>query len=399
MLENLQLVSLLFVFAALTMSALVFLAGAIALLHYQPPWLWPRGAADDDETPEQTPLDGTPPNQNDPGTDEAMKKKKEDEQAAQERGAGRVTRNEVIEALSAQLGPILTRLQEIERRLPEEKAAGKNGADEAPSEELKLLKEIHAQLQSLPGAWVAEVDRLPALLIKSLVQHTLNEKEAAKKRRREEAEKKAREAERRALEERANLREAQHAGFRRRFEAVTSQSDMYGIASLVKELNDDLPTATDGQPSYAEALPPYLSFVSKAEEVRSKLSDFDGHEGNQPDGAADALEAGLKELEASAGSLSESHNAVWLISLLEEAGRQSPLREKADRLKQLLNLEDVTVELDTEVGVKDLQSLEPVEYRGEGKRPFIQEVLEGGYRLKDSKTVIKQPKVIVRLEN
>jgi hypothetical protein len=405
MLDNLQLGLLLFALAVLATCALVFLACGVAVVYLQPAWLRRKATAPGGVPPPGTPTDATPTHTTHPDTEEAMRRKKEEEQAARDEAAGGrgetcVSRDQVREVVEAQLRPVVSQLLEIKNMLPEQQTGRRDGGgDETkpPSEELKLLRAIHAQLETTVARWAEEVSRLPALFVATLRQHEQAEKEAAKARRQSEAERRAREEERRAREEDESRRESQQADFRKRFEAVTRESDMYGIAALVKELADDLQAATASQPASAETLPPYLNFVSKVEAVAGTLSDFNGRADHRPDGAA--LAAALDDLENASEILRGWHNASWLIGLLEEAGRQPSLRDKADRLKQLLNLEDVSVELDTEVGPRELKCLQVEGYVGSGPHPFVHEVVEGGYRLKDSKTVVKQPKVIIRMEN
>jgi len=400
-LDFLQMSSMLFVIAVMTASAMFFLATTVVLIFFQPAWL-PRRQP---PAGGQTPLDPFDPSNLE--ADEVARKKKEEERAATGTEEGKpddaaasagqaATLAQVSEMVAEKLIPVQAVLEEIRRKLPEKPPERPEGEQE-PSREEVLLTEIRRRLDVLTERWTEDIKGLPELFISAFKRYWQEEEEARKERLRREAAQQDREAKARARQEAESRKLSMQADFSKRLDAVTSKSDLYAIATLVKQLTDELEGTSPGQYSVPEALPPYLGFVASAENVRSQLSKLNGRPGaTPPDGLSD-VEINLKALEEQFDNLSRSHKAIRFTSLLDEAGRNAAARDKAEQLKELLNLEEVSVEPGAEM--ENLDSLKVEGTVGTGKRLFIQEVLERGYRLKDSKTVIKQPKVIIRMEN
>jgi hypothetical protein len=237
-----------------------------------------------------------------------------------------------------------------------------------------------------------QISNLPALFLEQLTQHNQQEKQAKEERRgavREE--KKQAKA--------ARQREAECKELANRFAVITNQSDTFRIASLTIKLTEELQNKSGEHEPSAVALPQYLDLVAKADGVRSKLDGF----GNK--GTAEEVEHDLKELERACDELDGfGTKPALFIGLLEEASRHQTLQDKADELKRLLNLEDITVEPGSQLEPKDMGvTVKPVDApiigSSGGTRMIVQEVVERGYRLKDNGLVIRPAKVSVRLEN
>jgi len=211
-------------------------------------------------------------------------------------------------------------------------------------------------------------------------------------RRRETAEKKAQEAE-------MSRREAEQSEHARRLDTITTDSDTFCIASLTHELVGEIEKARGVRAQVSPSLSRYLTYVDQAAALRSRLSGSNGQWENGAQAEEGTLTDGLGELEAFHDSLAEACTPSAFFNLLEKAGQHSATLDKAEHLKRLLNIEDIQMVPGQELEPKEMNSLDVEEDSGSGRRIFIQEVLERGYRLRDNKTTIKRPRVTIRLQD
>lgn len=312
-----------------------------------------------------------------------------------------ITKEDIVEAVKQELAPLNAQLEQLKGSL---EALSKDGEEEAdenkdapPVENEKSIGDLYGLLENIRERLAELCDgikNLPGQLqeeLKRQKQSEKQQKQADLQRRREERERK------KQLESESR-RETLHSELSRRFGQITEQSDIYRIAALTKDITGALQQASGDQESFSKNLQQYLQLVDRAEEARVKLNGFNDLD-NSSQTTLNELESEISSLEKSLDDLERSHKALWFITLLEESSRHTSLQGQVDDLKQLLNLEDICVEQGMRPQDKELQDLDVKRLIGSGNTSVIHEVLERGYRVKDTDVVIKKPKVIVRLEN
>jgi hypothetical protein len=186
-------------------------------------------------------------------------------------------------------------------------------------------------------------------------------------------------------------------GFLNRLEVLETQGDLIEISTLLKQIADELQPAASNS-SQLEKVSPYLRVASQVEKLKQKLESFEVSSFFDLDATEKEVEGEFGVLEISIKSLSDYHSARWFFDLLAEAAQYPTLRSKMEDLKRLLNLEEVEIIPGTEPEPQDMDKIEVEVTEGYGSRTIISEVLENGYRLKESGTILKKPRVKVRLE-
>jgi hypothetical protein len=204
------------------------------------------------------------------------------------------------------------------------------------------------------------------------------------------------EEERQRAEQLRGSKAARRETLHKRLTELGQQSEILQIAMATKELLDQLPENSTEKAPFVRAFAGYLETATKAEHLRLKLVGSQATSESQVNDSQNEIESEFDSLEQLIEDLNRDHRALWFTSLLEESTRYPTLRSKADDLKRLLKLEEVQIEMGSVP--RDLTEFEVVSADGRGKRPIISEVLENGYRLTDTGTVLKRPKVRVHFE-
>jgi hypothetical protein len=318
-----------------------------------------------------------------PAEQEEMKDKKEKDA---------ITKEDIKQAVQTELGPLKVQLARIEEILAANKKEEEVPRDSTKKQdEANLLRYILNDLAKLSE----QFKNLPKLIETERAQQKQDEmqrRQTTKQQRQEEKKRK----EQLEMESR---REALQSELARRFDAVTKQSDIFCIANLTKDITEELLNVSAYQDSISNSLPKFLELIAQAEDVRRKLDDLESHGDQSTQLMGEGLESEFKSLEETSAELTKSHRPAWFINLLAESSRHPSLQEKTENLKQLLKLEDICVEPHTELNNDELGNMDVKDFVGHGNKPFIDKVLEKGYRVKDSDVIIKKPRVIIRLEN
>lgn len=174
------------------------------------------------------------------------------------------------------------------------------------------------------------------------------------------------------------------------------QSDILRIATATKGLLAELAGASPDRVGLAKNFSDYTQAATRAENLRADFARFESVSTASPTGAPEDIDIKFNSFERSIEDLDKAHREVWFTGLLEEASRYPILQDKVNELKQMLKVEEVEIEAGSMP--RDLDDFEVVSADGLGKRPIITEVLENGYRLTDTGTVLKRPKVRVHFE-
>jgi hypothetical protein len=203
---------------------------------------------------------------------------------------------------------------------------------------------------------------------------------------------------RKAAEILSKKKEELRTDFIKRLNDLSKSSKLIQISTLARHMTNELKTASNGSLQFEKGLPPYLQLASKVEEVKKKLESIDGSSHLALQEANKQMRDEFELLEKLYESLSRYHNETLFIDLLEEAARHPNLFTRTEDLKKLLDLEEVKITPGTEPDPQILDEIEVEATEGYGTRTIISEVLENGYRLKESGTILKKPRVKVRLE-
>lgn len=217
-------------------------------------------------------------------------------------------------------------------------------------------------------------------------------------RRAQEEQRRARaEAERRARDEEERQRRELHEGFIRRLEDLR-RSDLMQASLLTVQIADGLKQGAPERQEFEDLLPPYARFISAVDEARSVLKDPNCFAGEDLGDASRRVEAKFEGIEAAREDLERKHQPAWLLDLLERARGYQQLEERAQRLKELLHLEDIPVSVGTELEAAHMDDFQVIEAKGYGTRKIVSEVLGNGYRVKETGAVIRKPQVVLSLE-
>lgn len=215
---------------------------------------------------------------------------------------------------------------------------------------------------------------------------------------REEQFKRARDEEAKRRQDEAEQRKRElHKRFIDRL-AELHTSDLMQTSLLTKRIADGLNNDQSEPARFEDLLPPYTRLIAAADDVRRELSRPDFFSGDDLDGAAARAEGKFKEVEAAREDLERKHKPLCLVDLLEKASGYQGLEESANNLRELLNLEEVPVSVGTEPEAQQMEELDVVARKGHGGRIIISEVLDKGYRLKETGAVVRKPRVVVSLE-
>jgi hypothetical protein len=251
---------------------------------------------------------------------------------------------------------------------------------EAPG--MAVLGEIRDEIRGIS----ARIDRLGNLIQENEdLRKQESERILAEQARRSEEE--SRQAEELRQQKIARLGAAQD----RLSEAL--KSDLVRVAGLIHKVIDELMERAETKIDLADAFGKYLELDRQARELAERTNQFETSEllSQQTD-----IEREIESFEANLRDLEKEHRAAWFTDLLQETARYPSLHDQANELKQLLKLEEVQVQ--TGAMPDDLTELDVVSSEGRGSRAVISEVVENGYRLMETGTVLKRPKVRVHFE-
>lgn len=244
------------------------------------------------------------------------------------------------------------------------------------------------------------VSSLPTLVHEAVGRHFEEERgrEAEARRQKEEQVRREREeVEKKRRGELEQRKRARRDGFIRRYEELR-KSDLMQASVLTMQIAQGLKRDSTEPLGFEDLLPPYARLIEAANGVLRELKRPDLFAGDDLEDAAGGVEARFEEVEAAWQELETKHKPAWLVDLLEKARGHGHLEERAQQLKELLDLEDVAVSIGTELEARHMDDVEVVEAKGYGKRKIICEVLGNGYRVKETGMVIRKPQVAVRLE-
>jgi hypothetical protein len=104
----------------------------------------------------------------------------------------------------------------------------------------------------------------------------------------------------------------------------------------------------------------------------------------------------LQEIESLSDVLAKNHRSVWFTPLLDEASHFPSEQERVLRLKELLNIDEISLKPGEEI--KNPRNVDVAAVEGVGNRSIVKEVLEKGYQERTSGLVLKKAKISVRLE-
>lgn len=187
-------------------------------------------------------------------------------------------------------------------------------------------------------------------------------------------------------------------GFIKRLEELEKRDDLIEISNLTRKIIDQLRQASSDPSQLEKDFLPYLRMIPQVETLRQKLESFDGSSFLALEEKEKEIEEEFEFLETSHKNLSKYHSVAWFFDLLAAASQHASLRSETDELKRSLGLEDVLITPGTEPEPQDMDKIEVETTEGYGPKTIISEVLENGYKLRGSGTILKKPRVKVRLE-
>lgn len=188
-----------------------------------------------------------------------------------------------------------------------------------------------------------------------------------------------------------------HDNFMKRFSAISGPSTMFRISLLTGQILKSLDGESTRKERLARTFAAYTNVVEQAGSLKEKLDSFNitGSTTSVTD-HQNLIGEELRSLEKAIKDLSEAHRPVWFVSLMEEARRDRSLEGNINELRSLLGLEEVIVIPGDEV--RGLDELDVVGAEGAGSKRVVSELVERGYRERDTGVVICKPKVKVRLQ-
>jgi hypothetical protein len=257
------------------------------------------------------------------------------------------------------------------------------------------LEEMNAQL-SQTTAYVLELSSQVKAMTVSISDELIFRLQQKEEKRIEEETRWQLEAERQRAVGLEKGKVALRSRLQNRLGELAQQSEILQIAMVTKELLDELPENSIEKVHLVKTFTGYLQAATKAKDWQGKLSRTEPAPESQLQGNQNEIESEFESFEQLIEGLNRDHRPVWFTGLLEESGRYPSLQDKANDLKRLLKLEEVQIE--TGSVPRDLAEFEVVSADGRGKKPIISEVLENGYRLTETGTVLKRPKVRVHFE-
>lgn len=180
---------------------------------------------------------------------------------------------------------------------------------------------------------------------------------------------------------------------RKRYE-VLAESKVCRISTLVADISKALAAQSALTNGCEKAVRPYLDMDSKVKDVAGKIEQLNP----AIEDANETVHGLLESLSQAVENLNDRHRPAWCVGLLDLARKSLPTETQSKDLTNLLGLEEVQVTPGTDLN--DYNSLCPeiVESDGDGSKSVITELVEVGYRNKETGTVLKPPKVKVRFE-
>ncbi|MEK6409789.1 MAG: hypothetical protein AABN34_22925 [Acidobacteriota bacterium] len=279
-----------------------------------------------------------------------------------------VISEEVLSRIQSEIEPLRGRLEDLEKLIT---------TCLAHHEKQELanvkLKEIHEELSEIPRA----IGRIPDLLREVLVKclgrdRAENDKEING-----------------ATKELIN-------GAKTKLDALLDQYHVSQVSTLVRPIIQDLEKASQSWEKFEKDFSPYLHVAKKIEELRGKLDGVESSQQIPLEEIQAGTEAELESLRSDLEALVRNHRPLWFVDLIEEAGRYPSLHEAAESLKEALDLEEIQISLGSEL--RDIEDVEVVGTEGMGRMALISEVVENGYRQKETGALLRKPKVKVTLE-
>ena len=169
---------------------------------------------------------------------------------------------------------------------------------------------------------------------------------------------------------------------------------MCRISALVANVSEGLAAQSVLTSGCKKAINPYLELASKVKEVAVIIRQLDP----AIEDTCDNADAALGSLAPAIEDLHQRHRPAWCMALLDLARRSPEVEAQSKHLANLLGLEEVRVTLGSDL--RDYNSLNPeiVDTDGDGSKSVITELVEVGYKNKETGVVLKPPKVKVRFE-
>jgi len=166
--------------------------------------------------------------------------------------------------------------------------------------------------------------------------------------------------------------------------------DLVQISELVMKIYEELRRGSEDADRFANVITPYRLVATLTERIR-EYPNLESP-GEIHSGGVDVLATHLK---GCLSNLDRYHRAARVVGIVEGARRGNILREEVERLKALLDIEEIDVVQGEELqNYKDL-NLEVASSEGDGVRTVISEVVERGYKSRTTGAVLKQPRVRV----
>jgi hypothetical protein len=295
-------------------------------------------------------------------------------------------------SLGTSFAALINKVDELDPLL----RAGRGGDQEVQTAVKEGFDRLHAELSKINQGML----NLPAIVQDAVGRYFEEERrrsEEAQRQREEQFRREREEAESQRRDEVERKKQGLRNDFRQRLEDLR-KSDLVQTSLVTSQIANSLKQDSPEPLGFEDLLPPYLRLLTAEKGVYQELSRPDLFADDDLDGATQRMESRFKEVEAAREDLERKHKPAWLVDLLEKARGHHHLEERAQRLKELLNLEDVPVDVGTELEARHMDDLEVVEARGYGKRKIVSEVLGNGYRLKETGAVVRKPRVVVSLE-
>lgn len=167
------------------------------------------------------------------------------------------------------------------------------------------------------------------------------------------------------------------------------------ISSATKHLLSSLQSQTKDYDNVERNYAEYLKLANHWEDLRGLKTKLNENPGRVSEELARKLSDQLKEVQEASEALTKNHRNIWFTVLLDEAARFPSTKDQAERLMDLLSIEEIPVQPGGEI--KNRGDIEIARVEGGGDRAFIKEILEKGYLEKKSGQVVKKPKVTVLL--
>lgn len=183
---------------------------------------------------------------------------------------------------------------------------------------------------------------------------------------------------------------------REKVDAMRRDYPVIDVAHEMKQVILPLSSQSDLKISFEGLITPYVELSDEWGTLLQALDHLGEQRGVDLRNQVQRLRKDMEVFREKASRLSQNHRPIWFIPLLEKAAWVPALSEKAESLKSLLGIEDIPIQVGAEV--RNIGDFDVIRTDGMGRRNVIDDVIERGYREKATGTVIKKPRVIIRLE-